>query len=422
MAAARAPFLPGRVRVLSSGLAAAGDPVMAPDGRSVLFVGKEKPDSAWQIYQASLDGTAPQRLTSMSGGAMSPDFVSNGDLVFVSPVPAVGGDGSFPKAASVFAQSRQGPPHRLTFNAHDATDLTVLGDGRILFATAFGSTTAAVASAQALFTVNNDGTEFTLYAGRHDRALRIRRPREFGNRLGYVASSADAPSREAWAETVRSARPFSNEERLFAFAKTECASVSDGGGGTYLASLKHGSTLAIYRVATNATALGPALFDDPAWHDIEAVLATPRPQPVGHISAMSPAKPFGTILCLDANRTSFLAADGSVPKAETIRVTGLAADGSAKWLGNVPVHADGSFMAEVPADLPLGFEALDARGQVLRATPPVVWVRAGENRACLGCHEPHGRSPRNHRPLAVRAPLMRLVGPDAKLAQTGSSR
>jgi hypothetical protein len=71
------------------------------------------------------------------------------------------------------------------------------------------------------------------------------------------------------------------------------------------------------------------------------------------------------------------------------------------------VHADGSFIAEVPADMPLGFETLDAQGHVLRSTPPVVWVRAGENRSCVGCHEPHAHSPHNLRPLAVRFPTPR---------------
>ena len=68
------------------------------------------------------------------------------------------------------------------------------------------------------------------------------------------------------------------------------------------------------------------------------------------------------------------------------------------------MHEDGSFMAEVPADVALGFEALDEAGNVVRRLPPSVWVRPGENRGCIGCHEPHGLAPRNRRPLAVKEP------------------
>ena len=74
------------------------------------------------------------------------------------------------------------------------------------------------------------------------------------------------------------------------------------------------------------------------------------------------------------------------------------------------------FMAEVPADVPLGFEALDENGRVLRREAPMVWVRPGENRSCIGCHEPRNRSPHNHRPLAVSVPMPCL---SLKSAETG---
>ena len=69
------------------------------------------------------------------------------------------------------------------------------------------------------------------------------------------------------------------------------------------------------------------------------------------------------------------------------------------------MQADGSFLAEVPADVPLGFETLDDNGRVLRREAPMIWVRPAENRSCIGCHEPHNRAPHNHRPLAVNVPI-----------------
>jgi hypothetical protein len=82
--------------------------------------------------------------------------------------------------------------------------------------------------------------------------------------------------------------------------------------------------------------------------------------------------------------------------------------GNISVLGEVPVQADGSFLAEVPADVPIGFEALDENGRVLRREAPMIWVRPAENRSCIGCHEPHNRAPHNHRPLAVSVPLTSL--------------
>jgi hypothetical protein len=93
-----------------------------------------------------------------------------------------------------------------------------------------------------------------------------------------------------------------------------------------------------------------------------------------------------------------------------VRFLAQAEGGPLEVLGTAPAQADGSCLAEVPADRALGFEALDAQGRVLRRVAPVVWVRPGENRLCLGCHEPHNRSPRNQRPLAVNHPPARLTG------------
>jgi hypothetical protein len=102
-------------------------------------------------------------------------------------------------------------------------------------------------------------------------------------------------------------------------------------------------------------------------------------------------------------------------------VLAQASPGNISSLGEVPVQADGSFLAEVPADVPIGFETLDENGRVLRHEAPMIWVRPAENRSCIGCHEPHNRSPQNHRPLAVSVPITSLGLKNAGLAPTKSN-
>ena len=89
-----APFDPKRVRVLSEGLAAAGEAIVAYDGQSVFFVGKASTADEWQIYQKDLASGRQQRLTDMRGGAMSPALLPNGSLIFASPVPRIDGTNS----------------------------------------------------------------------------------------------------------------------------------------------------------------------------------------------------------------------------------------------------------------------------------------------------------------------------------------
>ena len=52
-------------------------------------------------------------------------------------------------------------------------------------------------------------------------------------------------------------------------------------------------------------------------------------------------------------------------------------------VGEVPVQADGSFAVEVPADTPVGFEALDARGQVVRLREELDYRREAQNLTTL---------------------------------------
>ncbi len=417
---AQPPFRPSDVRVISAGLVAAGDPVVTPDGKRIYFSGKAQLGDVWQIYHSKPTGGRPQAVTAIAGGAMDPAVIAGGDLVFSSPVPNVGTPGVPGKLPSLYAQAPGGTPRQLTFGSTAAVAPTVLDDGRILFVSARPSASTGATPNLALFTVNNDGSEITAFAIDADGAPLVQRPRQLHDgRIGFLATVSAAPGSDVWAETVRTARPFASRTKLFNFPVTRCRSVEPAQAGSLLVSCEtdgitdasKSGTFAIYQPGTNATTLGQPLFDDPAWNDVEATRLAARASPMGHISALSPAKQTGTILCLDANFTrQHPTNETPTTKAERVRV--LAGDdrGSARALGEVALHADGSFMAEVPADTPLGFESLDASGRVLHRLEPAFWVRPGENRSCLGCHEPYNRSARNRRPMAAFFPPV-LISP-----------
>ena len=73
-------------------------------------------------------------------------------------------------------------------------------------------------------------------------------------------------------------------------------------------------------------------------------------------------------------------------------------------LGTVPVEDDGSACFEVPADTFIFFQALDAKGQMVQTMRSGTIIRPGEVQSCVGCHED------------------RLMGPDAGMGQTMASR
>lgn len=424
-------FDPKHVRELSAGLAAAGDPIVSYDGQSVFFAGKASAADEWQIYQENLATGRRQQLTAQPGGAMSPALLSNGSLIFASPVPRIHGTNSPEPPAALYVQPPDGAPRQLTFSAGSLTDPTLLADGRILFVATPPESTNFAAAGPALFTINSDGTEVSAFAEQQEPNVRIERPRQLiDGRVIYLLTQRNSPVLNGLAESVRMARPFLSRAPLFPDLPARIHSVQPAGNGDLLACAEFQqdpqaslATRALFRISPTATALGAPLFLDQAWNSCEAVELAPQVKPSGRISSMDLTKQTGHILCLDANYTSDApSSGGAIPTAVCVRVIAEITPGNLCALGELPVQADGSFMAEVPANVPLGFDTLDANGRVLRHETPMLWVRPGENRSCLGCHEPRNRSPRNHRPLAVSVPVPCLSLSNAALAQRKGDR
>lgn len=411
----------GRVRVLSEGLHAAGGPVVGPDRREVLFVGLARPGVDWQIYRARLPDGKCQAVTEVPGGAMEPAWLPADRFVFVAPVAR-----SPRTVSSLYTLSvTGGVPARLTFGLTPASDPTVLSDGRILFVSAVPGAGGEPGGGTSLFTVNNDGTEIVAYAGQHDGPSMLRRPRESADgRVVFLSGGKGVPAVDGRIEQVLTARPFRSRTVAHPSIAAPCRSVEPDAGGALLATLcepgpdRARATFAVYRLAPGATRLEEPVYDDPAWDEVEAVVPSRALRPMGRLSSIDEDQREGVLLCLDANLSSYPVSGGAGAR---VRVSAWREPGGGpEVLGETAIHADGSFMTRVPSDTPLTLEVLDAGSNVLRRCPPAVWVRPGENRACVGCHEPHNRAPENGRPLAVRHPPARLRPTGRSTSDAGS--
>jgi HEAT repeat protein len=80
-------------------------------------------------------------------------------------------------------------------------------------------------------------------------------------------------------------------------------------------------------------------------------------------------------------------------------------------LGTVPISPDGSFVVEVPADVPLALQAVDAEGRSELNEMSWIYVRPGEVRSCVGCHEPRRTAPPVEGQLTgmLRTPPLKLL-------------
>jgi len=366
---------------LDTGLASAWSPCVTHDAMRLCFLGRSTPEGPAALYVAGIDGADAVACAAPVDEHSAPAWLPGGRIVFAAPAP----DGS--RALFVF-DPPAGEPKRITFCGTDVTAPTVLKDGRILYV---GTSFERVpAGAPALFTVHPDGSGVTLFHAR-TQAERYARPRQARN--GDVAFLALGPS----------ARVCTIDWRA---PQADSTALAVPPGTVAVEALSGGAWIALARPAGNVPAQLTRLPADGASRAadpralrtlVDLCTADVRPRPQGHLSMVREEAERGRVLCLDARP------EGSGRRGVSVRLhvrTGAAGETTWRTLGDVTLAADGSFFVDVPADVPLRLDVLDADGAVLSATRTPFWVRPNEVRGCVGCHAPSDATPPNRMPLA----------------------
>jgi len=130
---------------------------------------------------------------------------------------------------------------------------------------------------------------------------------------------------------------------------------------------------------------------------VEPVVVSTRTRPKRHPSGLHPWD-YANMMALDARQSR----EGDLKAAPAqVRLEALDAQGRAVSMGTAPVESDGSFLVKVPANKPLRFALLDAKGAVVRQEHGWFWIRGGEQRYCVGCHAGPERSPENRVPAVL---------------------
>jgi formylglycine-generating enzyme required for sulfatase activity len=83
-------------------------------------------------------------------------------------------------------------------------------------------------------------------------------------------------------------------------------------------------------------------------------------------------------------------------------------------LGTVPVYEDGSALFQVPSNIPVAVQPLDAEGRALQVMRSWYTTMPGENANCIGCHETQNTTPPSRQTVASRkapVPIAEWYGP-----------
>ena len=384
----------GNAEPLVSGFAASADANVSFDGKTVLFAGKQAANDPWQIWELTLADHTLRRLIAGTSDTIRPFYLPAGQLVYARRVQS----GFQLEAAGKATSSAVAPINAdagstvlpLSYLRASAIPADVLLDGRILFEAGFplGS-----GSTPELFLVYSDGSGVESYRCDHGRA-------RWG---GKQLASGDVVFTHG-ASLARFTSPLAHEAPIVAPHAEYAGAIAEMASGDWLVSARAAAgthyTLKLWK--PGATAMQTVLAKN-GEDLVEPVLIAPRTRPKHHPSGLH-AWSYANMLALDAR----LSREGDL-KAVPASVRLETQDAARRMVvtGTAPVEADGSFLVKTPADTPIRFALLDAKGAILRQEHGWFWIRGGEQRICVGCHTGPERSSENH----VPAVLLRTTTP-----------
>jgi len=458
-------------RVLTGGFHSAADPEVSFDGKRILFAGKRRASDNWNIFEMQADGSGVRQITRDLGNCRSPIYQSTlNTLVADKPwyqitfVSTAGGElnESAPiPSTNLYSSKLDGTfVSRLTFNPSSSFDPFLNWDGRLIFAMWQRSRLErGLRGRVGLFELNQDGTDLLLLCADQGRRIKhmptvtteglvvfVEADEVGWDGGGSLAAVSLRRPLHTYRQITRGSDGLFHSPSVLPDGKIMISRRSAGDTGNY----------GVYRLDPN-TGRYDLIFDDPRFHDLQAKLLAPRPEPDGRSTSVFvatgdiddpaskqsfiPRNPRGKLYCLNVYISDLDRAEWLPPgTARSVRVleglphynkdrasflpegVGIGASGPGstlagipptlprRVLGNVPVEEDGSFNVEVPADIPIELQLLDEHGIALRSCG-WIWVKNNEPRGCIGCHEDQELAPENRMVDAVKKPSVPLTLP-----------
>jgi Tol biopolymer transport system component len=431
------------IEELSRDFHSACDPSISFDASHILFAGKRAPDDNWNIYEMEIDGSNVRQITNGTGNCRSPNYQATlytivstepwYQLTFVGIENGASDEYGAGMTTNLYSCKLDGSEvRRLTFNLSDNMDPFIMYDGRLLFASRRRSSlNPELPGRISLFGINIDGTDYALfhaYKGKHIKrmpctttkglAVYIEADKLRWDGAGSIGSTLLRRPLHSYQQITR------ESDGLF----HSPSALADGRILVSRRSPDDTDTHSVYRLDPSSGKL-EKIFDSPDYHDIQAKMVYPRPEPDGRSSVVTEKDPNGKFYCIDVYISDFAKPEW-MPRgtAKRLRVlegspnihtsngsregtTPLVSTGcltvQRRILGEIDIEQDGSFNIEIPANTPIELQMLDADGIALQSCG-WIWARNHEPRGCIGCHEDGELTPENILVNAVTNPSVKL--------------
>jgi HEAT repeat protein len=440
-----APARPGeKPRLLvDAGQGAIGSPSVSYDGRWIYASMAQGSEKFFHIYRIPAGGGAALRLTDGPFHDLDPAELPDGRIAFTSTRIGMFDEYHNPPARALFAMQADGSRiETLTHTFVFDNEPEVMADGRILFIRSdnFFDRGKVETLLHAVHIDGSEGyTEFGLdngpeYGGRL-RAFYCGSPAPMADgRVAFVSGSGITVARPGWPQKdwrhvgveAGDVAALPDGRLLCTLPRKVETEVTVGKAKRKVNDFRY-EKIALVELCGDEARVS-TLFDWPDRPLHSPIYVGPRvrsrqlPAKVDRKQVDQPSAT-GVFLCANARFTKNTTAGW--PHVRAIRVLagkGLTTRSSHSYivhagseaveLGTVPLAADGSFCVEVPADLAIAFQAVDAEGRSELNEMSWIYVRPGERRSCLGCHQSRQAAPAcaSSMPMASQTRPLRLLG------------
>jgi Hydrazine synthase alpha subunit middle domain len=386
---------------LTEGFFAAADPEISFDATKILFSGQKSRSEHWQLWEMDLDGGNKRQITQCAQDCLRGAYLPAEEIA----VTVEETSGKQTPSYLAVVKKDGSDFHRITFGNARFQLETVLRDGRIVASAPWPlSGTGVNGGARMLYTLRPDGTALESFRCEHKEKANQTDAEELGDgSLIFVREALDGSS--VGGELARISQGDLRGSLLGAGANVYASPRQVSAAELVVAKQLAGSAAKfdLYLFNLKTGALGGRVYADPRLSSIQPVAVVPRTAPKHYWDTLNPESPTGNFISLN----SYMSADAPRGRIATsisrVRVFGLnAVDGTERNLGEAPVEEDGSFFVQVPANWPVRFVLLDAKGQTIREEHSWIWARPGEERGCTGCHGDKAVAPDNHWPMTLR--------------------
>ncbi|UCE62220.1 MAG: hypothetical protein JSU63_11010 [Phycisphaerales bacterium] len=448
----------GQFRVLTEGFTSACELDVSFDAQRILFAAKREPPDRWDIWEMAADGSGVRRITNNIGNCRSPAYQATlytiisaepwYQVMFISDASSSMNEYGSGLERGLYSCRLDGSSlRRLTMNLSDDMDPFLMDDGRVLLA---GwqrmDLRRGFRGRVSLFGVNTDGADYALFCGDEGKRIKHMPCVTTGRLVVFVEADRVGWDGAGQLGSVTLRRNFHSYRPVTDDPARVYHSPSPLRDGSLLVSSRPTDVTGTHGIFRLDPVSGDKqlIFDDPDFHDMHCRVLAPRPQPDGRSSVVNEKYPTGKLYCLNAYLTDpeimphvrpgairslrviegvplagdprsagpLLSGAGNID-GSTSRANGAAPVVQKRLLGIVPVEEDGSFHIELPADVPVQLQTLDANGMALR-TCGWIWVKHREPRGCIGCHEDPELTPENRFVQAVQRPGIKLTLPASK--------